>query len=412
MKKSEPAVKQTLQKILLAFLTLTFLSQNVLAREEGGESTGGGNAKSDLISKEEILEIARKSKLTIYFYLQGAEARFQSLTSAKARALHAPLFPPNRDPFQVLAKMEIDAIQEQPCYNEKREEKDASANAKTGRVCLSLDRLSKRISRSVGEQEVLALLVHEFSHLLGAFDEPPAEALQEDFRRRFQADQVLYPYVPSLEEKVTQAARRKKNLEYDLGTPLLRGTNRDPQGVWYELHKIVSDFSLESLRKYGFVRGPLFSAPRGYRDDVLAATMDTLALRLIHLQLSACALGKYSLPEDQRPFPAAEIKDTSGARCKYVLDYIFQNSKEISLPRFFAFAKGVGLLSATAEFRGRSSANLPVLKRYALEDSQEFANEIQRLTEDRSVPGSYLSVADYYEEALRSPYREFTVVVY
>lgn len=158
---------------VMASILLTVSAQWSFA---GGVDTGGGNGLgAGKIYPVEIKAILKKVKEPSTYILRRIE--FISGISngfGLYPDLTRKLFQEKKTIYQALSEADIQPRMG-PCYDRAGNEVDASAKD-APILCFSLTRLSERLNKDSAEGEILALFIHELSHMVEIDD--PAFVLQ------------------------------------------------------------------------------------------------------------------------------------------------------------------------------------------------------------------------------------------
>ncbi|MFN3697716.1 MAG: hypothetical protein ACK4VO_09775 [Pseudobdellovibrio sp.] len=164
---------------LSIFFTTSCQSNRAIAQQGGGADTGGGNTiGSAKVTAEEVKKYIEKSKdLSVYifrrkeFLLLSPQHRGSSF-----ELLGKKLFKGQKSIYQALIEAVIRPVESGPCYDSQGKEVDASAKDAPN-LCFSLERLSARLNADSVQSEVLAIVAHELSHMVGT-TESEAKFLQ------------------------------------------------------------------------------------------------------------------------------------------------------------------------------------------------------------------------------------------
>lgn len=143
----------------------------------GMDGGGGGTLPSHPASVYEIQDIAQESKEDLLYLLNSYEWREKY---DQKKPLYQKLFGDSRKAQEILKDLRLEVRLDKPCYTSQGVEVDGSIYAlKPNTICLSAFRISQKLDKAVAKREVLALLMHEVSHFLGA-TEVEAVEFQED----------------------------------------------------------------------------------------------------------------------------------------------------------------------------------------------------------------------------------------
>lgn len=147
----------------------------------GGISGGGGDISNPTpvapaAIEEAVTQIAGPAVLS---WLHAREAAYLKLSGPEQLASpYRKLFAGRRTIYDVIQSTRAELRFDSPCRDANGEAKDGSAfSAYPNAICLSAHRMASKLRPTNVREETLALLVHEFSHLLGT-EEAEAEAIQ------------------------------------------------------------------------------------------------------------------------------------------------------------------------------------------------------------------------------------------
>lgn len=159
---------------------------------DGGQDLGGGDLMDgEALSQKELETIVRhfeEHRVELFRSLQltglvskrilATEPRLRGSLPAKERetlviqaALYERIFA-NGSVDEALRGVRTELREDGPCYDRAGQERDGSIVARPPfRLCLSLSRLRSKLNRTNADIEVLALYLHEVSHLFGTTEE-------------------------------------------------------------------------------------------------------------------------------------------------------------------------------------------------------------------------------------------------
>jgi hypothetical protein len=285
-----------------------------LDAQAGGVSGGGGNAKpNDPVTAQELLSLVRRARLDLTMYFHWYAHSETGLSQAE-KVLRRKLFGKGLPSIvDRLAEVRIEERLDGPCYDSSGQEVDASAQTSPPqRVCLSIARLKDKLLRENYEKQTLALLAHEYFHLVGA-TESEAEFLQQRVLARFD----LYSMLRSELDKSFREDQSLVRMNRDLVRNTLANFDH------YSWDEIFGVF--ETVR---FIRKDLGEFGHFFDDE------DSLGFCLLngHL-LNVAAL--MNLKAHVAWFGACTLSDSmrsSWPTCRRRLDDIFLQDREISYP--------------------------------------------------------------------------------
>jgi hypothetical protein len=149
-----------------------------LAALAGGVTGGGGNTHpAQPVTAAEVKESIRGARLYVAAYLNHLELEKNEAALWQAQPLvPGKLFGPSPTLDRVL-NLPIRIVEDGPCLDPAGTAMDGSATLSPPEVCLSVPRIQEKLSREALRSQVIALALHEYSHLSGT-TEPEAEFLQ------------------------------------------------------------------------------------------------------------------------------------------------------------------------------------------------------------------------------------------
>lgn len=160
-------------------ITILLISEILYASGNTGgmDGGGGGTLPAQPASVYQVQEIATEAKPTLLYLFNGYEWREKY---DQNNSLYKKLFDGPRKVQEVLKDLRLEVRLDKPCYTSAGTEVDGSIyGIKDLSICLSAQRISQKVDRAVAEREVIALLMHEVSHFMGA-TEAEATELQQD----------------------------------------------------------------------------------------------------------------------------------------------------------------------------------------------------------------------------------------
>jgi len=172
-----------MKKILMSLVICVFGGTQVLS---GGISSGGGNTlPENLVSKENVELLVNRSKLDLILLFK----KFQwadGVVSIPENGLPEPgedfvrLNEIKKKLLKQFYSTQFEVKMEGYCKDSDGNNVDGSVSeSKPNAVCISAFSISKKLSKERARGEVLALIAHEVSHLVGA-DEEDAHEIQEE----------------------------------------------------------------------------------------------------------------------------------------------------------------------------------------------------------------------------------------
>ncbi|WP_413576128.1 hypothetical protein ACLVWU_17230 [Bdellovibrio sp. HCB290] len=179
----------TKKLILLPFI---LLSQNLFANGNTGgmDGGGGGTLPANPATINQVRTIAQEAKPELLFLFNS----YEYFGSISPDSLHTKLFGRSRVQ-DVLKELRLEVRVDKPCYTSKGTEVDASIYAtKHNTICLSASRIAPKVDVAAAKREVIALLMHEVSHFMGATEEE-AVNFQKEIAHSIQSSPVLPNYL-------------------------------------------------------------------------------------------------------------------------------------------------------------------------------------------------------------------------
>lgn len=151
---------------------------NADAVAEGGVNGGGGGTLPAVpISTYEVRKVIQTAKSELNVFIKG---QMYSLSIKNPSALEAKLYLSSPNIWDVLHTTDIELLNDQPCKDAQGNDVDGSVHAsKPNTICISAFRIAPKLIKERAQTEILALILHELSHLLGA-NETEAQAYQKD----------------------------------------------------------------------------------------------------------------------------------------------------------------------------------------------------------------------------------------
>lgn len=399
--------KQFMKLINLTIMAFVMFTTILSFAERGGESTGGGDARNQLLPPQAIVQTIADTKLPLYLFLHRAESRFQKGNSAP---FLAALFSGNQDPFSILENMKVEARQGSDCEDSRKEHKDGSADVNAQKICLSVDRLSKKLSNNEsGQLEVAALVAHEFTHLLGA-DEAGAQAVQSEFLGSNLIGDGIFFRAQNRDWIFDDAQRLRENSKW-----LLRDLNKLASGpmnqdAWKELDSIArtSFDSLSDLARHFYgLDQQVFGQSTHFRPERALGDLESALVSSIFYELNTCAIAR----SQEKPWSSwspslSNLKRLSGYECRQYFAPIFERSKSVRLSRFFGFLKGEGIVSAVSEIALPIQSE-PVFTVYEEKNSAQLLADLRQFIGDSSRPGTLAHLVNELELLVRPEFSRF-----
>ena len=172
--------------VLSLAISALALSSGSAALAAGGISGGGGGVTNPKPAAPAAVTnaVEKYGRLALLAWFQGQELNFTVYPAGeKANQLAAKLFSGPASIYNVLQKTGVEFHDSSPCFDANGEAKDASIYSQTpGNICMSLSLMAPKLNERNVNNETLALLAHEMSHLSGT-TEDEAVALQDAMLR-------------------------------------------------------------------------------------------------------------------------------------------------------------------------------------------------------------------------------------
>jgi len=168
---------QSIWSLVLSTTIIVSGSFSFSALAHGGIGDGSGNIQDDNSTDgQEIVGWLKRSKAPTFYTLHALESILSQLAKGNFKgpapaidfkSIYRKLFQSKKTIYQALNEAVWDPIPKGSCESPGNpEEKDANSVRSWPRVCFSLERLS-RIKEKFGKTQLLALIVHELSHVSG-----------------------------------------------------------------------------------------------------------------------------------------------------------------------------------------------------------------------------------------------------
>lgn len=166
-----------LRKLGLGLLALTaFLPAGAVA-SGGIIGGGGGTVNPDPISIYDVTHVIEQNHLDLRLLARGLSENHSvlqmNLTPADPKLYDGPT-----TLVDVIETARVEILSDKPCLSPTGEEVDGSAPGSfPNSICISAYRIAPKLNDETSRSQILALMLHEYSHLLGT-DETEAEAFQ------------------------------------------------------------------------------------------------------------------------------------------------------------------------------------------------------------------------------------------
>ena len=321
--------------LLAALLNSSALAGNV----RGGISGGGG----DTI----ILDPAG----TEFIKLQLSGARVSLLMVFKNAAFlsaRKELFQGTNNILEKVKNYSLDIKTDDSCYDFDGTPTDASINSKPGTICLSAFTIGQKVSMVTDYPQLLALLAHEYSHLMG-YDEDQAVSFQKDIlfaTKAVSESEGRYLGVEFVTESFTA-------ITYLTGAAAEISRNQDQEA--YKMFQTV-----DSLNFFPY------QYPFRALDPKEAGIVGGIAARLKNLRIYSCIQNESDLKQKQT--------------CQSIYQSVFGNSDEVPADQLNHFYYGNTDVHA--------DGNIPnIVKNPSkyLEETHALQDELQKMADSINV---------------------------
>lgn len=175
----------TMHQLILVSIFGLSLACSADSRRLGGISGGGGTVlypqiPQDPMSEKQVRETIRTAHHHVGEYLSEKKAALiQGHLTGKEKANFDRLFRAYPDVIRTYLETEVDIEHDEPCFDAAGRPVDASIiGEELGTVCISSSSIATKVSREKVFSESAALLLHEYSELVG-FDEAQAVEIQK-----------------------------------------------------------------------------------------------------------------------------------------------------------------------------------------------------------------------------------------
>lgn len=149
------------------------------ASEEGGISSGGGGTlPADPASVHQIRNHLRDAKRDLRLFFRNE--KFSAQYHVSPTNLEKKIFLQKDSILEVLERTNIELLTDKACHDSAGNEVDGSIYAsRPNTICISAFRIAPKVPKELARTEVLGLIAHELSHLVGA-DEDEAIEFQKN----------------------------------------------------------------------------------------------------------------------------------------------------------------------------------------------------------------------------------------
>jgi hypothetical protein len=168
-----------MKKMTTIFLASLFFSTITWA---GGTTAGGGNVQlPDQVKAEDLVQAVMLSRSVILSWLTSREIIYRGHLSDNQCGepenqamcpIYAKLFDGKKTIFDVVHGAQVQTKFDGPCLDFNKKPNDGSMfGEKEGSVCISISSIKEKLRDDNYQNQIAALLTHEFSHMLGTTEE-------------------------------------------------------------------------------------------------------------------------------------------------------------------------------------------------------------------------------------------------
>lgn len=220
------------------------------ANAEGGiNGGGGGTLPAEPITVYEVLKIITEAKKTLNLYVKY-EMHFDGVYTEE---LSQKLYGGPTTLWDVLQNTNIEIENKKPCYDSKGHAVDGSIHAsKPNAICISAYRIAPKLERDRARVEILGLIVHELSHLVGA-TEFEATHIQKQvtyvLREKTNKDSA-HEFLTKLDSETVQLESMLSAAETQAATASdgeLLKLVEEANSQWTELYKLTTELPFSVL---------------------------------------------------------------------------------------------------------------------------------------------------------------------
>jgi hypothetical protein len=270
----------------------------------GGVSGGGGDTKpANPVTRDDVKRAIMDSRKYVAAYLNHLEmVKDDESRWPGHKDLPAKLFGGTDQAVDWVLRLPIHMEENGPCLDPAGNPMDGSASLKPPAVCLSLTRLTEKLSKEGLRNQVIALALHEYSHLVGSTE---AEA---DFLQTAALDNFLRADFIGIDRILERAWNSAIYLqEFASG-----GEAAPPESpaVWEDLHSTLSSF-IQDFQRYLW-NSPSVNYFMPWNSRLREYFLQTYP-RLLLMERAACE----------------HAKGENAESCYLAQNKVFQNDREI-----------------------------------------------------------------------------------
>ena len=151
----------------ILFSTLTMAAPFCWAGK-GGADTGGGNllGSTKATQAQVAIYIGQSKQVSTYILRRLEYILTYYSDSDLSISMNKKLFHGSKNIYQALAEAQFNVLNNGACIDTEGKEVDASAKDAPS-ICFSLDRLANKLTTDSLQSEILAIVIHEVSHMVG-----------------------------------------------------------------------------------------------------------------------------------------------------------------------------------------------------------------------------------------------------
>lgn len=195
---------------------------------EGGISSGGGGTlPADPISIYDFYQVMGDAKHELRMYITGKRYEAQLVGRAEDK-----YFLGDRNLLTVLEETDIEVLTDKACKDREGHDVDGSiVSSLPNAICISAQRVMPKLIKANAHEEIEALILHEFSHLLGATEAEAIHLQQEMVRRMVNVDRE------GLRNRLWQLPDEVGDLQSNVAHPS-KENNDDPAELRQRLERL------------------------------------------------------------------------------------------------------------------------------------------------------------------------------
>ncbi len=224
-----------MNRLNFKFLLSLFLLFSAFAHAgEGGiDGGGGGTIPVTPSTPEEVTNVILNAKRDLRLFSRFDQ---KSFGAANSNDLQRLLYGERTTLLDLIESTDIEIEQQEPCFDAFHSPVDGSIHAKRpGSICISVFRIAPKLEHGEGYPQIIALILHELSHLLGANEAQAIEYQRKGYAllRKATQDSAIIDLTAIRDETIGLrqiSANILSNMDSmsddDLGVAFSRITNR------------------------------------------------------------------------------------------------------------------------------------------------------------------------------------------